>query len=129
MASIKRLDCRFVAAAVGGWSGGNAAVRLNNESTLSVRVDSIDTQDGSARLLGAGGSSAFVVAQLRAWSLHILETDTTGSITVTTVFGQESRDGRLKAVHSRASFLPIDVRDFSAQPSASQYYGDCEVGR
>ena len=106
-----------------------AAVRLNNESTLSVRVDSIDAQDGSAQMRGPGSSSAFVVAQARGWSLHILEADPTGSITVTTVFAQESHNGRLKAVHSRASYLPIDVRDFSAQPSASQYYGDCEVGR
>jgi hypothetical protein len=42
------------------------------------------------------------------------------------VFARESRDGKLKAVHSRSSFVPAGAQDTSAEPDAQQYYGECE---
>ena len=49
-------------------------------------------------------------------NLHVLDVRPDGALTVTTVFAQESREGRLKAVHSRI-------------PDSSQYYGDCSFTR
>jgi hypothetical protein len=50
-----------------------------------------------------------------------------GGLAVTSVFARESRDGKLKAMHSRSSFVPASVKDDSTEPEAQQYYGDCEA--
>lgn len=129
LASIHRLRCMFSVSGIGAWEGGQPRGRVNTEGVLSLQIDTIDAHDGSARLSGAGASDAHVVARLADRSLHFLETDVTGSLSVTTVFAQRSRPGRLKAVHSRTSFLPVDLPGFSAEPSVSQFYGECEITR
>ena len=127
LASIHRLRCVFSVSAIGSWEGGQPQGRVKTEGVLSLQIDTIEAQDGSARLSGAGASDSHVVARLSDRSLHFLETDVTGSLSVTTVFAQRSRQGRLKAVHSRTSFLPVDLPGFSAEPSVSQFYGECEL--
>jgi hypothetical protein len=102
---------------------------VSSEGVLSLQIVDIDTEDGSARIQGATGTDSHVVARLSDQSLHFMETDVTGSLLVTTVFAHESRPGKLKAVHSRTSFLPVELPGFSAEPSASQYYGECEATR
>jgi hypothetical protein len=51
----------------------------------------------------------------------------TGPIYATTVFDAESRDGKLKAVHSRHELTEAVVPGFTSSPE--QYYGECEIGR
>jgi hypothetical protein len=52
-----------------------------------------------------------------------------GSLTITTVFSQESRNRKLKAVYTRTDYLPISMPGFASQPEVSQQYGECEAGR
>jgi hypothetical protein len=130
LASIKGLKCVFPVAAVGNWSTEDVRPpRIKTEGILRLDIESIDTQDGSAHLVGASTPSSYVVARLSAWSLHFLETDETGSLNVTTVFAQHSRTGKLRAVHSRASYLPVELPGVPVDASASQYYGECEASR
>jgi hypothetical protein len=130
LASIKGLKCIFPVAAVGNWSTGDLQPpRIKTEGILRLDIDSIDTQDGSAHIAGTSVRSSDVVARVSAWSLHFIETDEIGSLNVTTVFAQHSRTGKLRAVHSRASYLPVELPGVSVDASASQYYGECEASR
>jgi hypothetical protein len=126
MRAITHLSCVFPIAAEATWSGETALPpRLKTGATLAFDIEDIDTVDGSARFVDPKGD-ADVIAKLFAWSLHFLETIPGGAINVTTVFAQESRDGKLRAVHSRADYPPAaDAR--AADISAIQFYGECAI--
>lgn len=129
LASIKALKCVFSMAAVGNWSPeGAQPPRIKTEGVLRLEIDSIDTQGGSAQIVG-GSRNAFVVARLAGWSLHFLETDETGGLNATTVFAQRGHTGKLRAVHSRASYVPIELPGVTIDAAASQYYGECDAAR
>jgi hypothetical protein len=121
--SVRRLQCVFTAAAGGVWQGGTAAVRPRSEVLLRLDIDAIDAQDGTATMRDVPESAAHLVAQFSGWTLHVIQTDGTGGLSVTSVFARESRDGKLKAVHSRANYLPGGTPD--VEPSAQQFYGEC----
>jgi hypothetical protein len=70
-----------------------------------------------------------IVLQASTWNLHFLEVARSGRLVMTSVFAQESKPGRLKAVHTRTDYLKISMPKFESEPQAAQYYGDCEVGR
>jgi hypothetical protein len=127
LALIRSLRCVFSAAASGTWQDGTATVRPRTGITLRFEILAIDTRDGSAVLSGAQASAAFLVAQLSGWTLHFVQTGATGGLAVTSVFARESRDGRLKAVHSRSSYVPTGVQDALTEPDAQQYYGECDA--
>ena len=127
LAKIKTLKCVFEAYATGAWKNGEPLAQAK-VGQLSIQIDSIDTQDGSARFVGVG-EAAHIVVQLSGWSLHFLETGNTGSVNVTTVFTQKSRGAKLKAVHSRHDYLEMSMPGFTSEPTVSQYYGECEVGQ
>jgi hypothetical protein len=127
LALIRSLRCVFSAAASGTWEGGTVAVRARTGVTLRVEIQAIDTRDGAAVLSGVPEAASFLVAQLSGWTLHFVQTSATGGLSVTSVFARESRDGRLKAMHSRSSFVPAGAQDTLTEPDAQQYYGDCEA--
>jgi hypothetical protein len=128
MKSITRLSCVFPIVSEATWSAETAELpRIKTDAALVFELKDIDTADGSARLVGPK-DEADVIAKLFAWSLHFLEINPSGAINVTTVFAQESRDGKLRAVHSRADHLPAAASG-AADISAAQYYGECNVTR
>ncbi len=127
LALVRSLRCVFSAAASGTWEGSTATVRPRTGLTLRIEIHSIDTREGTAVLSGAAESASFLMAQLSGWTLHFLQTDATGGLAVTSVFARESRDGKLRAMHSRSSFIPAGVQDALTEPEAHQYYGDCEA--
>jgi hypothetical protein len=123
---IKSLKCVFPVYASGSWKNGEPQAQAKT-GELSIQIEAIDVQDGSARFTGVGESS-HIIAQLSGWSLHFLETGNTGSVNVTTVFAQETKGKKLKAVHSRHDYLQMSLPGFVSEPTVSQYYGECEVG-
>ena len=127
LARIKSLKCVFPVYTSGTWKNGEPQA-LAKTGMLSIQIDAIDVQDGSARFVGVG-EAAHIVVQLSGWSLHFLETGNTGSVNVTTVFAQETRGKKLKAVHSRHDYLQMSLPGFVSEPTVSQYYGECEVGQ
>ena len=127
LANIKGLKCVFPVYASGSWKNGVPLAQAKN-GQLSIQIESIDVADGSARFVGTG-ESAHINVQLSGWSLHFLETGNTGSVNITTVFSQEARDKKMKAVHSRHDYLEMSLPGFVSEPTVSQYYGECEVGR
>ena len=127
LAKIKSLKCVFEAYATGTWKNGEPQAQAKT-GQLTIQIDSIDVQDGSARFIGVG-ESAHIIVQQSGWSLHFLETGNTGSVNVTTVFSQKSRGAKLRAVHSRHDYLEMSMPGFTSEPTVSQYYGECEVGQ
>jgi hypothetical protein len=128
LTTIKTLKCTFSVSAIGAWKNGEPQAQVKTGGTVSVELVDIDTQDGSARLVGASAGED-IVLQASAWNLHFLELQRSGRLTMTSVFGQETKPGWLKAVHTRTDYLKISMPKFESEPTAAQYYGDCEVGR
>jgi len=126
---IKSLNCTFPLSVSTIWdAAGDPQVQVKKVPVLTFQIDEIDTQEGSARMLGVA-SGSHVTASLSGANLHIMDIRATGSLTITTIFGQESRDGKLKAVHTRTDYLRYSVPGFVSQPEVSQHYGECEAGR
>jgi hypothetical protein len=114
--SITSLTCAFTASSVATWLDGEPQVQVNPASAgLTLAITNIDTQEETARIADAG-LYRDVSVKLAGSNLHVLDARPDGTLRVTTVFAQESREGRLKAVHSRV-------------PDSSQYYGDCAFTR
>ncbi len=124
LASLTSLKCRFPVATAGVWKAGEAQAQTKTQELL-FEIKEIDVQDGTAEYLGTAGR-AYVTAVLSGWSLYFVE-NAIGQLNVTTVFAQEAAPKRLKAVHSRHGYLQMTVGRFTAEPSVSQNYGECEV--
>jgi hypothetical protein len=100
--SLKRLKCAFP---------GKPGDPL-------VSIDKIDTDEGTAEIVGFFRRGDYVNIKLVGSNLHFLDVGIDGGLTVITVFAKETHDGRLQAVYSRAGY-----------PDAAQYTGDCEATR
>jgi hypothetical protein len=129
LANIKALKCTFPTSTLVVWKDGVPEPRIRTNSLLTVEITEIDAADGSA-VVGAGSNgNRDVNVQVYGWNMHFLETSRSGRIAVTTIFAQYSTGNRLKAVHSRTDYLPIDLPNFKSEPEVAQFYGDCEVTR
>jgi hypothetical protein len=126
LTGVKNLKCTFGISAAGTWKNGETEAEIRKGPVTSFEYRDIDTMESTANVVGLD-SSGHVVAQLFGANLHFLEMRTTGSLMLTTVFTQESRDKKLKAVFTRANYLPIAIPGFVTQPEVSQHYGECEV--
>jgi len=126
LSSVKALACTFPVSTAGAWESGEATAQVKRGTPLSFRFTDIDTQESTADVVGMA-SVSHVIAQLSGWNLHFLDIRPTGSLTITTVFAQESREKKLKAVHTRTDYLPAAIPGFIARPDVFQYYGECEV--
>ena len=121
--TAKSLSCVFPTYATGTWNndGPRAEVKATK---LSLRVEGIDTQDGTAQIVGILGPS-YAVARLTEGTLHLMTIDNAGPLYVTTVFDKETPGGKLKAVHTRHEYTDVSLPGFTSRPE--QYYGECEV--
>ena len=127
LTGIKNLKCSFSIGATGTWQkDGEAVAQIKKGPLTSFEYRDIDTTESTANVVGLA-STGHVVAQLFGANLHFLEMRSTGSLMLTTVFTQESRDKKLKAVYTRADYLPIAIPGFVTQPEVSQQYGECEI--
>lgn len=128
LASVTSLKCAFPASATATWESGQPQVKVQNlAGVFTLTIADIDAQEGTARTVGLG-APAEVTVKLAGSNLHILDIRPTGALAITTVFAEESHDGRLKAVHSRSDYVGGAGRGVAGPPSVSQYYGDCEAG-
>jgi hypothetical protein len=115
--TAKSLSCVFPVYATGTWSNDEPRAEVK-ASKLSLRVEAIDTQDGTAQIVGILGPS-YAVARMTEGTLHLMTIDNGGPLYVTTVFDKETPGGKLKA--------DVTLPGFTSRPE--QYYGECEVGK
>jgi hypothetical protein len=119
--AAKTADCRFTARAVGTWSNGVPKIDVT-PSTLSLRFESINTDDGTARVVGAFGPSDIIV-RLSEDTLHLIQSFREGPLYATTIFPKETQSGRFQAVHTRHEWTAVALPGYTSSPE--QYYGDC----
>ena len=126
LATIKNLKCTFSIQASGTWVNGEPQAQIKMGPTLTFQYTEVNPSESSANVEGLS-SEGHVVVQLLGANMHFLEMKNTGSLMLTTVFGQESKNKKLKAIYTRADFLPIAVPGFENTPVVSQHYGECEI--
>ncbi len=127
LAQVKSLKCSFPVSAVAVWKGGAPQAPQTKTDEIAFEVDSIDAQEGSARLVAA--DPVYITALLTASSMHFMERTLQGSLTVTTVFSLEASPGKLRAVRSRHDYLKMSLPGYVSEPTVSQYYGECTPGK
>src|SRR5262245_28183496 len=126
LAQVKSLKCRFSIYTSASWKNGEPQAQIRQPEQLTLDVDEIDTDSGSARVTGTSGP-ADVVSLLTVSSLHFMERSVTGTLNITTVFVGEPNAKTFRAVHARHDYLPMSLPGFTSEPSVSQHYGLCEV--
>lgn len=129
LATIKALKCTFPMSATVVWKDGVPEPRIRMTGMLTLEINEIDAADGSAVVGSVSTGNRDVNVQVYGWNMHFLEATRGGRLGVTTVFGQYATGNRLKAVHTRTDYLPIDLPNFNSEPEVAQYYGDCEAQR
>ncbi len=122
--AITGLECRFSAGARGSWTDGRAESATLPGGSLELAFTDIDSASGSAVIEGPRDHIELTVRVVGS-NMHLLDIRPAGALGITTVFTEESRDGRLKAVHSQSDFG--SGRGVATPPVATQYYGDCAV--
>jgi hypothetical protein len=123
--TAKELTCAFPLIANGTWNKDrpHASVKA---AALSMHFDSINAAEGTARVTEGFGHFE-ITARFSGDALHFVQLFKTGPLYVTTVFNSESRDGKLKAVHSRHELTEAVLPGFTSSPE--QYSGECEIVR
>jgi len=124
LAAAKSLRCTFPLIATGTWKKDgqpDAGVKM---SSLVLIFDSINTDDGTAKLRNGTMESEVVVRSVTGY-LHLMQSFRTGPLYTTTVFDKESSDGKFKAVHSRHEYFTTPLEGATSSPE--QYYGECEI--
>ena len=116
--SIRAFSCSFPTFGVGRWEGMTATV-IAGEDTFSFRIDSINLRRAVARVVAA--ASVDVTARLTETGLNVIEQTPGGNFILTTIFTGGASADKFYAVHSR------HLGDLTTPPSASQFYGTCEV--
>ena len=123
-AAAKSLRCTFRINVTATWKKEGPPAATLSPSMLLLIFDSINTDEGTARLR-SGSVGSDIVARLSGGYLHFIQSFRTGPLYTTTVFDQETSAGKLRAVHSRHENFVVPLPGATSSPE--QYYGECEV--
>jgi hypothetical protein len=128
LATVKTVKCTFSILATGTWKNGKPEAAVK-PARLSLTFDSVNVEEGTADLLANAGGTASksdILVRLSKGTLHFVQMFTDGPLYTTTIFPNETRAGKLQAVHTRHEFTAgMSLPGFTWQPE--QYYGECEV--
>ena len=129
LAHVQGLKCAFALMTTGTWNKDAPSAEVTPAS-LSMQFDAIDTQEGTANVVGVSASAAgapHITVRLLGDNLHFLAMNISGSAYLTTVFAdRESRAGaKFKAGPTRHEFPQVRLTGWTSRPE--QYYGQCEV--
>jgi hypothetical protein len=124
LAAAKSVSCQFTAMSVGTWSKAGASEAQTKRSTLTIGFESVDPDDGTAVVVGPFGPSDIIV-RLSMGTLHFLQAYREGPLYATTIFPSETRDGKLKAAHTRHEYTEVSLPGYTSRPE--QYYGECAI--
>lgn len=119
------VECRFSRIATGDWQEGEPALTAA-AAELEAAFTDIDVETGTAEAQGRFGAS-YIVVRYAGGYLHFLQTLNSGPIYLTTIFAEEARPGRLKAVQTRHEYTEIALPGYTSRPE--MYIGDCAVSR
>ena len=123
LAEIKTASCEFTLHAVATWKDGEPQAGLT-PAKLSFKFEDINTDEGTARVVGPFGPSDIVVRLLRD-TLHFMQSFRDGPLYVTTLIPRIARNGRVMAVHTRHEYTDVSLPGYTSRPE--QYYGSCAL--
>jgi hypothetical protein len=121
--SVKKVSCVFPTLATGTWTNGKPSAEIKS-AKLSLKFESINTDEGTAEMVGAYGT-ADIIVRLSNGTLHLVQMFRDGPLYTTTVFPKETAGGKLQAVHTRHEYTEVVLPGFTSRPE--QYYGECEI--
>jgi hypothetical protein len=104
LATAKGLRCAFPLNATGTWKKDGQPDAGLKTSSLVLIFESINTEDGTAKLRNGTMESEVVVRSVTGY-LHLMQSFRSGPLYTTTVFDKESSGGKFKAVHSRHEYF------------------------
>ncbi len=119
LASIRAFACTFTRYGVARWEGQEPTV-LTGEDTFRLGITNVDIRRSRARIV-AGAVTVEASAMLTPMGLNVIEQTPGGNFILTTIFTAARTADTYYAVHAR------HLGDLTTPPSASQYYGTCEV--
>ena len=125
LAKTEVLKCSFTTMATGTWKSGEPVADVK-PVTLAMEFTDINADEGTAHASGRGtlGASQIIVRFVGS-TLHFVQMFLAGPLYTTTIFSDESRDGKFKAVHTRHEYTIVSILGFTSRPE--QYYGECEI--
>ena len=124
LADVKSVRCEFPMITTGTWAKDGTPSAETEPSEMSLQYDDIDTEEGSASVIGLSGR-LYIITRLSGVNLHLLAIERAGPLYITTVFDKPARPGRYKAAHSRHEFTDVSLPGYTSRPE--QYVGDCEI--
>jgi hypothetical protein len=118
-----RVECAFTTLATGDWQGATpqATVKPAEHEALFTEIN---VDEGTAESASVYGES-FISVRYAAGYLHFMQISDVGPLFVTTIFPQETVNGRLKAVQVRLEYAATTLPGFATRPE--MYFGDCAV--
>jgi hypothetical protein len=124
MAAARSLRCTFPLNTTGTWKKEGAPDAVVKAAALALLFDSINIDEGTARLRN-GSVGSEIIVRLSGGYLHFIQQFRTGPLYTTTVFDNAVNGGKLKAVHSRHEYFAVPLPGATSSPE--QYYGECEI--
>ena len=123
LAAAKRVECTFTTLATGDWQGATPQASVKT-AEHEAEFHDINVDEATAESSSVYGDS-FISVRYAAGYLHFLQISDVGPLFVTTVFPQETKNGRLKAVQVRLEYAATTLPGFATRPE--MYFGDCAV--
>lgn len=119
LAGFRAFDCTFTRYGVARWEG-EAPTIITGEDTFQLGITNVDIRRSRARIVAAA-VTVEASAMLTPTGLNVIEQTPGGNFILTTIFTVARSADTYYAVHAR------HLGDLTTPPSASQYYGTCEV--
>ena len=114
-AATRSLRCTFPIHATGTWKKDGAPEAAVSPAAFVLLFDSINTDEGTARLRN-GSVGSDIVVRLSGGYLHFIQSFRSGPLYTTTVFDQVTSGGKLKAVHSRHEQFAVPLPGSTSSP-------------
>jgi hypothetical protein len=123
LAAAKTVKCDFTTYTVASWKDGTPQAEVK-PAKLSFRFEEVDTDGGTAQVVGPFGASDIVV-RVAMDTLHFVQSFRDGPLYITTVIGRPAAAGRWLAVHTRHEYTDVSLPGYTSRPE--QYYGSCTL--
>ena len=101
---------------VASWKDGVAQAEVK-PAKLSFRFEEVDTDGGTASVVGPFGASDIVV-RVSMDTLHFVQSFRDGPLYVTTVIGRPAGAGRWLAVHTRHEYTDVSLPGYTSTARA-----------
>lgn len=124
LAAAKALTCEFTNRAMGTWTKAGTTEVETKPVPLTLGFEAVDADGGTAVVVGPFGPSDIIV-RLSTGTLHFVQSYREGPLYTTSIFPSETREGKLKAVHTRHEYTEVSLPGYTSRPEQS--YGECTI--